>query len=155
MVFNKLWQCYVILWSFCRKIFHVCSLLVNPQVWPDDFCSAWKDWWCHVLKHLLSNRIGICSVTLHNLGDTWPELLHRSAQVGSPKLCSVTNIYRIDRTITITYNATFNNISVISWWSVLFDWWRKPEYPGETTVHLALIEIRTHNMNGDRHWLHR
>jgi hypothetical protein len=28
-------------------------------------------------------------------------------------------------------NATFNNISVISWWS--FYWWRKPEYPEKTT----------------------
>ena len=29
------------------------------------------------------------------------------------------------------FNATFNNISVISWWSVY--WWRKPENPEETT----------------------
>ena len=41
-----------------------------------------------------------------------------------------------------------------------FYWWRKPEYPEKTTdlwqvtnthgVHLALIEIRTHNVTGDR-----
>jgi len=28
-------------------------------------------------------------------------------------------------------NATFNNISVISWCSVY--WWKKPEYPEKTT----------------------
>jgi hypothetical protein len=49
-----------------------------------------------------------------------------------------------------------------------FYWWRKPEDPKKTTdwsrhwqtlshnvVPFILIEIRTHNISGDRHWLHR
>jgi len=64
-------------------------------------------------------------------------------------------------------NATFNNISVISWQSVLLveetggpcenHWpvashWQSLSH---NVVHLALIEIRTHNIRDDRHWLHR
>jgi hypothetical protein len=64
-------------------------------------------------------------------------------------------------------SATFNNISVISWHSALLV--EETGRPGENhrhvashwqtwshnVVRLALIEIRTPNIGGDRHWLHR
>jgi hypothetical protein len=70
------------------------------------------------------------------------------------------------------FNATFNNISVISWLSILLVeetgglfWREKPQpvtshwqtlsYNVVHCVHLALIKIRTHNISGDRHRLHR
>ena len=65
---------------------------------------------------------------------------------------------------SMLFKATFKNISVISWRSVLFV--EETGGPGENhrsvashcqtlshynVVHLALIEIRTHNISGDRH----
>ena len=63
----------------------------------------------------------------------------------------------------MVFNATFNTISAISWRSVLLV--EETEVPGENhqpaashwqtlsydVVHLALIEIRTDNISGDRH----
>jgi hypothetical protein len=59
------------------------------------------------------------------------------------------------------FNATFNNISVISCWSVLLvDETGENHRPvanhwhtlSHNAVHLALIEIQTHNISGDSHW---
>jgi hypothetical protein len=57
----------------------------------------------------------------------------------------------------MVFNATFNNISVISWRSVLLV--EETGEPGENhqqtlshnVVHLALVEIRTHNISRDMH----
>jgi hypothetical protein len=66
----------------------------------------------------------------------------------------------------VVFNATFNTISVISWWSVLLV--EEPEYQKNTNdlsqvidklkhiimlygVHLPMNCVQTHNISGDRH----
>ena len=59
------------------------------------------------------------------------------------------------------FNATFNNISAILWWSVLLWSLRKPKYPEKTSDLQQVTDkmyhvsgIRTDNFIGDRHLLY-
>jgi hypothetical protein len=67
--------------------------------------------------------------------------------------------------VVMVFNATFNSISVISWWSILLveetsvprENHRPPESHGQTLSHNVVSStprlswIRTHNVSGDSH----
>jgi hypothetical protein len=56
--------------------------------------------------------------------------------------CASKSVLRVR---VMVFNATFNNISVISWRGGQFYWWRKPEY-SEKTTHLPQVTDKLYNI---------
>ena len=97
----------------------------------------------------------------------WIWRLKCNAEIWNPLRYCYTFVFVCLFVCLMVFNATFNNISAISWRSVLLV--EETEGLGENhrpvashwqslslnVVYLALIEIRTHNISGDMPWLHR
>jgi hypothetical protein len=56
----------------------------------------------------------------------------------SGEFTEIINLEHVGMIIVMVFNATFNNISVLSWRSVY--WWRKPEGPEKTTDLLRVTD---------------
>ena len=54
----------------------------------------------------------------------------------------------------MVFNATSNNISVISWWTVLLVE-KTTDLSQVTDILYHIMPERDSNVSGDRHWLHR
>jgi Gpi18-like mannosyltransferase len=123
---------------------------------------CWFLMWCHLEKFLLKhNNCWYTGILLELTSNHIPHLLFRL-------WCNIAlrNLFLQISTVVYIYHATFNNISVISSWSVLLV--KETEVPGENhpvACHCQILShnvvlstprlhgIQAHKISGDRHWL--
>ena len=96
-------------------------------------------------KHMQQTRPDCtCSIS------TRSQTTNNSTLSGHSNSCHVCIVYRViqvnlqTRAKVMVFNATFNNISVISWRSVY--WWRKPEYTQKSSSMSQVTEKLLHHI---------
>ena len=123
------------------------------------------------LNDVLVGTNNICEV-LHRYFSLYMDLLRKSNIGQTPS--ELRNLFKLKRSSINTsktniyirglgcLNATFNNISVISWWCFIGGGNRKiqrkspPAVTHRQTLSRNVVSstLQTHNFIGDRHWLH-
>jgi hypothetical protein len=137
---------------------HVCSwLLIYSDEWFVLFFNTGEIVYCHLNLNEYESQWNLIKVW----ADIYNYKLYNNRYNSSRN--HLLSTWRFTYVCLIVFNPTFNNISVISWRSVLLveetgenhrpdaSWWQTVSH---NVIHLALIEIRTHIISGDRYWFH-
>ena len=88
----------------------------------------------YILIAIFSCLVLKLRISLHSSHiNRWLYLWEGGTNNNSKNLSHACHFFSSHMVRVMVFNATFNNISVISWRSVFFFWWRKPDYPEKTT----------------------